>query len=155
MKISHLVGSFDWQSLSLPGSEALSRSPLRRVRSRALRAATRAVEAAMPLRMMSAASLGFRSNQSVSCSWTTFCTKVLASVLPSLVFVWPSNCGSPSFTEMIAVRPSRTSSPVRLSSFSRSSFLSRAYRLTSEVSAARKPSSCVPPSCVWIAFAKE
>lgn len=126
MKISHLVGSFDWQSDSLPGSEALSSRPLRRVRSRALRAATRAVAAWIDLRMMSAASTGLRSNQSLRCSCTTFCTKVLASVLPSLVFVWPSNCGSPSLTEMIAVRPSRMSSPARLSSFSRSSFLSRA-----------------------------
>ena len=33
-------------------------------------------------------------------------------------------------------------------------FFSRAYRLTSEVSAARKPSSCVPPSVVEIVFAK-
>ena len=105
--------------------------------------------------MMSAASFGLRSNQSFRCSWTTFWTKVFASVLPSLVFVWPSNCGSPSLTEMIAVRPSRMSSPVRLSSFSRSSFFSRAYRLTRPVSAARKPSSWVPPSCVWIVFAKE
>ncbi|CAM5676864.1 hypothetical protein SALBM135S_02152 [Streptomyces alboniger] len=87
MKISHFVGSFDWQSESLPGSDAVSRRPLRRVRSRALRAATRAVAAWMPLRMMSAASFGLRSNQSVRCSWTTFCTKVLASVLPSLVLV--------------------------------------------------------------------
>src|SRR5690349_25120714 len=38
MKISHLVGSFDWQSESLPGRDADSSSPLRRVRSRALRA---------------------------------------------------------------------------------------------------------------------
>ncbi|CAM5540707.1 hypothetical protein STENM327S_06700 [Streptomyces tendae] len=76
-------------------------------------------------------------------------------MLPSFVLVWPSNCGSASLTEMIAVRPSRMSSPVRLSSFSRSSFLSRAYLLISEVSAARKPSSWVPPSCVWMMLAKE
>ena len=49
MKISHLVGSFDWQSVSLPGSDADSSRPLRRVRSRALRAATRAVAAWMRL----------------------------------------------------------------------------------------------------------
>ncbi|CAM5736033.1 hypothetical protein SALBM311S_05753 [Streptomyces alboniger] len=76
-------------------------------------------------------------------------------MLPSLVLVWPSNCGSLSFTEMIAVRPSRMSSPVRLSSFSRSSFFSRAYLLIRLVSAERKPSSCVPPSCVWMMLAKE
>ena len=37
---------------------------------------------------------------------------------PSFVFVCPSNCGFRSFTEMTAARPSRTSSPSRLSSFS-------------------------------------
>lgn len=126
MKISDCEGLRDWQSASLPGSAADSSRPLRRVRSRALRAATRAVAAWMALRTMSAASFGLRSNQSVRCSCTTFCTKVRASVLPSLVLVWPSNCGSPSLTEMIAVRPSRMSSPERLPSFSRSSFLSRA-----------------------------
>ena len=81
------------------------------------------------------------------------CTNVLASVLPSLVLVWPSNCGSPSLIEMTAVRPSRMSSPVRFSSFSLRMPFSRAYRLTSEVIAARKPSSCVPPSVVEIVLA--
>ena len=37
------------------------------------------------------------------------------SVLPSLVLVWPSNCGRGIFTLMTAVRPSRMSSPLRLS----------------------------------------
>ena len=45
-------------------------------------------------------------------------TKPAIPGLPSLVLVWPSNCGSRSFTEITAVRPSRTSSPERLSSFS-------------------------------------
>ena len=55
---------------------------------------------------------------------------------------------------MIAVRPSRTSSPVRFSSFSLSRFCSRAYRFTIVVSAARNPSSWVPPSAVLIVLAK-
>ena len=103
--------------------------------------------------MMSLASPGLRSNQSRRWSLHTFCTNDLASVLPSLVLVCPSNCGSASLTWMIAARPSRTSSPVRFSSFSRSSFWSRAYLLTIEVSAARNPSSWVPPSAVLIVFA--
>jgi hypothetical protein len=37
------------------------------------------------------------------------------SVLPSFVFVCPSNCGRGIFTLMTAVRPSRMSSPLRLS----------------------------------------
>ena len=99
------------------------------------------------------ASVGLRSNQSASQSLQAFCTKLFASVLPSLVLVWPSNCGFASFTETIAARPSRMSSPVSFSSFSLSSFLSRAYLFTTTVSAARKPSSWVPPSCVLIVLA--
>ena len=94
--------------------------------------------------------LGLRSNQSASDSPTTRCTNDFASVLPSLVLVCPSNCGSPSFTESTAVRPSRTSSPERFSSFSFSMPFSRAYLLTRVVSAARKPSSWVPPSWVFM-----
>ena len=40
------------------------------------------------------------------------------SGLPRRVFVWPSNCGSGSFTETTATSPSRTSSPVRFGSLS-------------------------------------
>src|SRR5674476_790002 len=45
MKSSHSRGSFDEQSTSFPGSPAPSRALLRRVRSRAWRAAIRAREA--------------------------------------------------------------------------------------------------------------
>ena len=38
--------------------------------------------------------------------------------LPSLVLVWPSNCGSCSFTETTAVRPSMMSSVESEPSFS-------------------------------------
>ena len=53
-------------------------------------------------------------------------TNDFTSVLPSFVFVWPSNCGSLTFTETIAASPSRMSSPESAGSFSLSSFLSRA-----------------------------
>ena len=66
MKISHSEGVREEQSRSLPGMEADSRTPLRRVASRALRAATRAAWAAWPLAMMALASAGWASNQSVS-----------------------------------------------------------------------------------------
>ena len=82
-------------------------------------------------------------------------TKPCMPGLPSLVFVWPSNCGSASLAEMIAVRPSRTSSPDSAGSFSLSSPLSRAYLLSVRVSAPRKPDRCEPPSCVLMLFAKE
>ena len=99
------------------------------------------------------ASPGLRSNQSASHSLQTFCTKLFTSVLPSLVLVWPSNCGLASLTEMIAARPSRMSSPESFSS-PLSSFFSAPYLLTTPVSAARKPSSWVPPSWVLIVLAK-
>ena len=78
--------------------------------------------------------------------------ETLTGVLPSLVFVWPSNCGLASLTETIAARPSRASSPVSFSS-PLSSFLSAPYLFTTPVSAARTPSSWVPPSCVLMVLA--
>ena len=45
MNSSHSAGSFSWQSASLPGRDVMSSAPLRRVRSRALRAASRAAAA--------------------------------------------------------------------------------------------------------------
>ena len=119
-----------------------------------MRAAIRAVTAADALRAISLPSPGFCSNHSPSWSLTTFCTNDLASVLPSLVLVWPSNCGSPSLIETIAVRPSRTSSPERLVVLLLEKPQSRPNLLTSVVSAARKPSSWVPPSWVLIVLAK-
>ena len=56
---------------------------------------------------------------------------------------------------MTAVSPSRTSSPERLSSFSLSSPLSRAYLLSVRVSAERKPLRWEPPSCVLMLLANE
>ena len=75
--------------------------------------------------------------------------------LPSLALVWPSNWGSRSFTETMAVRPSRMSSPRRFSSFSLSSgcLPERAHSLTTRVSADLKPSTCMPPSMVAMPLA--
>ena len=84
---------------------------MRRTRSRAFRAASRACDDETALLMMVFASPGLRSNQSAIHSLQAICTNDFASVLPSLAFVWPSNCGSRSRIEMIAARPSRTSSP--------------------------------------------
>lgn len=64
MYSSDLAGSVDWQSDSLPGSDVDSSRLLRRVRSRACRAATRARAACDALLMISLASPGFSSNQS-------------------------------------------------------------------------------------------
>ena len=92
----------------------MSMAPLRRTRSRALRAAALAWAEDTALLMICLASVGLRSNQSVSHSLQAFCTNDFASVLPSFALVWPSNCGSRSRIEMIAARPSRTSSPDEL-----------------------------------------
>ena len=153
MNTSEMTGSLLWQSRSLPGRPPDSSRPLRRVASRALRAAIRAAAACTDLRTMSRPSLGWAPSQWPSSSVTARWTKPLTSELPSLVLVWPSNCGSPSLTESTAVRPSRMSSPVRFSSFSLSSFWPRANSLTSLVIAARKPSSWVPPSWVLMVLA--
>ena len=96
------------------------------MRSRALRAAARAWAAETALRMTARASCGFSSRNWASFALTTEATKPSMPGLPSLVFVWPSNCGSVSLAEITAVRPSRTSSPERFSSFSLSSPFSRA-----------------------------
>ncbi len=74
MKISHLAGSRSWQSASLPGSVEMSSTPLRRVSSRALRAASRAAAASITFWMMPLASFGCVSNQCDTASATAACT---------------------------------------------------------------------------------
>ena len=61
MYSSDIAGSFSWQSASLPGRPAISRVVLRRVISRALRAASRARAASMILPAIPLAALGFSS----------------------------------------------------------------------------------------------
>ena len=132
-----------------------SRRPFReRDKSRALRAAIRAAAASIAFLTISFPSVGLRSNHSATESFKAFWVKDLASVFPSLVFVWPSNCGSATLIETIAVRPSRISSPVSRSSFFRINPHSSPNLFTIEVSAVRKPSSWVPPSWVLIVLAK-
>ena len=86
--------------------------------SRTFLAACRARAACKALLMIALASLGRSSRNSARYRFVVLSTRPLTSVFPSLVFVCPSNCGSLSFTEMTAARPSRISSPVRFSSFS-------------------------------------
>ena len=78
----------------------------------------------------------------------------LTSVLPSFVFVCPSNCGCGILTLMMATSPSRMSSPLTLSFRSFARLFAVAYALIVRVSAERKPERCVPPSCVLMLFAK-
>ncbi|CAB4914106.1 unannotated protein [freshwater metagenome] len=87
MNSSARDGSLTEQSASLPGRREFSSALLRRVRSRALRAADRAWAAWTDLRMIARASAGFSSKNSWSFSLTTFWTKPSMPGLPSLVFV--------------------------------------------------------------------
>ena len=91
------AGSLMEQSASLPGSVLPSRRPLRRVRSRALRAALRARAALIVFSTIWRPSEGFSSRNSASFALTVVSTRVRTSVLPSLLLVWPSNCGLRSF----------------------------------------------------------
>ena len=124
--------------------------------SRAWRAAMRARAAWVAFMTTARASAGFSSSHSASFSLVAFSTSERMETLPSLALVWPSNWGSASFTETMAVRPSRMSSPRRFSSFSLSSLTAeRAYLLTTLVRAFLKPSTCMPPSPVVMPLAKE
>ncbi len=98
----------------MPGRPPPSSAPLRRVRSRALRAASRARAASIALLMIFLATGGFCSRSAPSRSFTNACTVPAISEF-SLPLVCPSNCGCGSFTLITATRPSRTSSPVRFS----------------------------------------
>ena len=87
MKSSHRWESFDEQSASLPGIADDSSSDLRRVRSRAWRAATRALAAWLALATACRASVGCSSSQSASFSLVAFSTSERISVLPSFALV--------------------------------------------------------------------
>ncbi len=90
----------------------MSSAPVRRVRSRALRAASRAAAASATLPTMVLASFGCSSSQVESAWLTTFSTTGRTSEETSLSLVCEENLGSGTLTETIAVRPSRQSSPV-------------------------------------------
>src|SRR6266436_1979996 len=104
MNSSDLAGSRSWQSASLPGSEAMSSAPLRRVSSRALRAASRAAAASTTLPTMTLASEGCSSNHAAKASLRTFSTTGRTSEDTSLSLVCEENFGSGTFTESTAVR---------------------------------------------------
>ena len=98
--------------------------PLRsRKRALALRAASRASAASTALAIMSLAVLGCSSRYLARKSPTTELTTPSSSGLLSLTLVCDSNCGFGIRTEMIAVRPSRRSSPVGTMSLKMFSFL--------------------------------
>ena len=76
-------------------------------------AASLALDAESAFSMIIFAAAGFSFRKSKNFSPIKDSTIPLTSLLPSLVLVCPSNCASVTLTEIIAVRPSLTSSPVR------------------------------------------
>ncbi|MNN80853.1 hypothetical protein D3C81_1976160 [compost metagenome] len=96
----------------MPGRELISSADLRRVRSRALRAASRADAASMIFETMSLASTGCSSNHCDRPSEHRFSTAGRTSEETSLSLVCELNLGSGTLTDRTQVRPSRASSPV-------------------------------------------
>ena len=90
----------------------MSSAPLRRVSSRALRAASRAAAASTTLPTMVLASAGCSSNQARERLVDALSTAGRTSEETSLSLVCEENFGSGTFTERTQVRPSRQSSPV-------------------------------------------
>ena len=144
MNTSACAGSRSWQSASLPGSVLTSSTPLRRVSSRALRAASRALAASITFCTIALASRGCVSNQWLIASAAAACTTGCTSELTSLSLVWLLNFGSGTFTDSTAVMPSRMSSPTR--SPAPSCPCSRRIWSTTRVSAWRNPARWLPPS---------
>ena len=153
-KSSQVAGSSMEQSASLPGRTALSRPVFLRTRSRALRAASRARAALAAFSMIPFATPGCSPRNSPRCWLMTCLTIPSTSLLPSLVLVCPSNCGSRTFTCRTQVSPSRMSSPERVKLAFLSCGLSLANSLIVRVRAERKPVRWVPPSWVLMLFTK-
>ena len=89
----------------------MSSADLRRVSSRALRAASRAAAASAIFWTISRASVGCSSNQVARPSPTRPSTAGRTSEETSLSLVWEENFGSGTLTDSTQVRPSRASSP--------------------------------------------
>mmetsp|Transcript_34361 Transcript_34361/g.108282 ORF Transcript_34361/g.108282 Transcript_34361/m.108282 type:complete len:228 (-) Transcript_34361:983-1666(-) len=142
------------QSASLPGSTVEVSSDLRRTISRAALAAAAAACAAWALARIASRNLGWKSKVFSSSSASTVSTATRASRLPRRFLVWPSNSGSGTFTDTMAVRPSRMKSRAMEPSSFLILFAFLPALLTSRVTAPLTPSRCVPPSPVRIPLAK-
>ncbi len=114
MKSSLSDGSLLVQSANLPGSVVVSKALFLMTASLAALAAAFALLAKTAFPIISLATLGFSSKYVKSSSLTSFVTTLLTSGLFNLIFVCPSNCGFGTLTETIAVKPSLTSSPLRV-----------------------------------------
>ena len=144
IKSSDRSTSFVTQSASFCGMPPDSSAPFRLIKSRALRAASRACAARIAFKQIFFDSEGCSSSHAPSSFETREETIDSTSGLRSFSFVWLLNCGSVSFTEIMVVKPSRRSSPLGVNPLI--SLLRFAYALTVRVSEVLKPETCVPPS---------
>ena len=116
IKISHSLASLLEQSANLPGKFETSRTFFLLVISRAFLAAILALAATIALSTIILAVSGF-SNKNLSNDALIILLAIFrTSALPNFVLVCPSYWGSGCLTEIIAVKPSRTSSPDKASS---------------------------------------
>mmetsp|Transcript_7912 Transcript_7912/g.7511 ORF Transcript_7912/g.7511 Transcript_7912/m.7511 type:complete len:230 (+) Transcript_7912:662-1351(+) len=143
------------QSANFPGNIVEVSNVFLRTISLAAFAAAAALCAAEAFDTMASKMCGPKSksfvnsaDKSESIAWRT-------SGLPSLLFVWPSNSGSVTLTEMMAVNPSLTNSPGRLGPSALSFPVFLAMALTVLVKLALRPSTCVPPSRVRMLLVKD
>jgi hypothetical protein len=98
----------------LAGQGAMSIAPLRRVSSRAFLAASRAAAASITFWMTELGDVGILLEPFGQLVGDQAFERLATSELTSLSLVCELNLGSGSLTETMAVRPSRMSSPVRL-----------------------------------------
>ena len=120
--------------------------PLRRVISRALRAASRARAASTILPVMILASLGFSSKKSFKPALITSLTMGPISLETNLSLVCELNFGSGNFTDNTQVKPSRMSSPAVCTLDFLAISLSSMYWFKVRVITWRKAVKWVPPS---------
>ncbi len=121
MNISHSLGSLDWQSANFPGKPPPSNTPLRRVKSLALRAASLALLERIPLSIIIRPVVGFSSKNSLNFSFTIDSTIPWTSLVTNLSLACDEKEGSGCLMLTTAVKPSRISSPERFPTFLRSS----------------------------------
>ena len=150
IKISDSIGSRLAQSASLPGKTVDVNNVFRRTISRAARAAAAAACASLALLHMESNISTRHSNNFVKSDPNSESTAIRTSGLPNRPFVWPSNSGSDTETDTMAVNPSRMHSPGKFTflSFNLPTFFD--IWLIVRVKHARKPSTCDPPSFVRI-----
>ena len=155
IKISDTVGSREAQSANFPGRMVDVKRVFRRTISRAARAAIDACCASHAFSKMASRTSGLKSRSLVNSAERMASTAGRTSGFPSRPFVCPSNSGSVTDTEIMAVRPSRMNSPGRLGVPSFTFPILLAAWLIVRVRHALRPSTWEPPSRVRMLLQNE